>query len=99
MADKILPKDILSGEQIKEGERAYAQFKNFHFGVTVTTPDLASSLAKQTCKELQQVAGADLFVSEVNFSDAQSVDEFVNFWLVENPKLLKDLDKGTLLPK
>lgn len=98
MTDQIKMVENLSENQLKEGKQAYNQFKNFSFGVTVTSPELALSLATQTSKELEQTAGIELFVSAVDFKDAKSVNDFVTFW-EENAQLLKDLDKGYFHPK
>jgi hypothetical protein len=98
MADILNTVDVLSESQLKEGREAVDQFQNFHFGTVVTTPELARSLTNLATKNLAITAGVGLFVSEIDFRDQVSVQNFLKFW-GENEELLGNLSDGKIDPK
>lgn len=98
MPDKLKSIEPLTSVQEREGENAYNQFKYFEYGIVITTPEMARSLAKQTSKELEETAGMSIIVSEVDFKNQDSVTNFLEYW-EKNEGLLKHLHDGTLVPK
>lgn len=91
--------EILTTTQLAEGKKALVQFENFQSGIVVTTPRLSKLLAQKTLLSSQEKMGVELFLSDVDFKNPDSVKSFLSFWNEKpNGDLLRQLSYGSIYP-
>jgi len=98
MVDNLQTGEQMTRAQEQEGAHVMALFRSFDYGTVVIDPELARKAIRSTFKELSEKAKVEMFLSDVDFRDPDSVDTFLKSW-EEDKELIKDLHEGTLVPK